>query len=52
MINSVTYNNADNTERTKQLRNAKVEESKIAGFANGKFEALPQDVQNKLTSSA
>ena len=52
MINSVTYNNADNTERTKQLRTAKVEESKIAGYANGRFESLPADVQNQLTSSA
>jgi len=52
MINSDTYNNADNNERTKQLRTAKVEESKIAAYANGRFESLPSDVQNKLNTSA
>ena len=52
MINSANYNNADANERTKQLRTAKIEESKIAGYANGRFESLPVDVQNKLTSSA
>jgi len=52
MTNSVTYNNADTNERTKQLRTAKIEESQIAGHAKARFETLPQDVQNKLNASA
>ena len=51
MINSANYNNANADERSRHLRTAKIEESKITGYANGRFESLPVDVQNKLTSS-
>jgi hypothetical protein len=52
MTNSINYNNADNVERTIQLRNAKVEESQIPVHVKARFETLPQDVQNKLNASA
>ena len=45
-------NNANAEERTKQLHNAKVEESKIQEWSKTQFENLPQPVQEKLNASA
>jgi hypothetical protein len=49
---TITYNNANAEERTKQLRNAKVEESRIEEWSRTQFENLPQPVQEKLNASA
>jgi hypothetical protein len=51
-MTQITYNNANAEERTKQLRNAKVEESKIHEWSGTQFENLPQPVQEKLNASA
>ena len=48
----ITYNNANAEERTKQLRNAKVEESSIKEWSGTQFENLPQPVQERLNASA
>ncbi|MFL6494502.1 MAG: hypothetical protein ACJ70N_06835 [Nitrososphaera sp.] len=47
-----TYNNANGEERTKQLRNAYVEESRIQEWSRTQFENLQQPVQEKLNASA
>jgi hypothetical protein len=52
MTQITTYNNANTEERTKQLRNAKVEESRIQEWSRTQFENLPQPVQEKLNASA
>jgi hypothetical protein len=51
-MTQITYNNANAEERTKQLHNAKVEESKIHEWSKTQFENLPQPVQEKLNASA
>jgi hypothetical protein len=51
-MTQITYNNANAEERTKQLRNAKVEESQIQEFSRTQFEKLPQPIQEKLNASA
>ena len=51
-MTQLTYNNANAEERTKQLRNAKVEESSIQKWSRIQFENLPQPVQEKLNASA
>ncbi|MDQ5877214.1 MAG: hypothetical protein M3288_10250 [Thermoproteota archaeon] len=51
-MTQITYNNANAEERTKQLRNAKVEESSIREWSTIQFENLPQPVQEKLNASA
>ena len=51
-MTQITYNNANAEERTKQLRNAKVEESRIQEWSTTQFENLPQPVQEKLNASA
>jgi hypothetical protein len=51
-MTQATYNNANVEERTKQLRNAKVEESRIQEWSRTQFENLPQPVQEKLNTSA
>lgn len=51
-MTQITYNNANAEERTKQLRNAKVEESSIQEWSRTQFENLPQPVQEKLNASA
>jgi len=51
-MTQTTYNNANAEERTKQLRNAKVEESQIQELSRTQFENLPQPVQEKLNASA
>jgi hypothetical protein len=51
-MTQITYNNANAEERTKQLRNAHVEESKIQQWSGTQFENLPQPVQEKLNASA
>jgi hypothetical protein len=52
IMTQITYNNANAEERTKQLRNAKVEESRIQEWSKTQFENLPQPVQEKLNASA
>ncbi len=52
VMTQITYNNANAEERTKQLRNAKVEESSIREWSTIQFENLPQPVQEKLNASA
>ncbi len=52
VMTQITYNNANAEERTKQLHNAKVEESKIQEWSKTQFESLPQPVQEKLNASA
>jgi hypothetical protein len=52
MTQLTTYNNANAEERTKQLRSAKVEESRIQEWSRTQFENLPQPVQEKLNASA
>jgi hypothetical protein len=44
------YNDANADIRTNLLRTAKVEESQIASLAKSRFETLPKDVQDKLSS--
>lgn len=44
------YNDGTPEVRTAQLRNAKVEEEKIAELAKSRFESLTTDVQGKLNS--
>ena len=51
-MTQITYNNANTEERTKQLRNARVEESSIQDWSKTQFENLPQPVQEKLNASA
>ena len=51
-MTQITYNNANAEERTKQLRNAHVEESSIQEWSRAQFENLPQPVQEKLNASA
>ncbi len=51
-MTQITYNNANAEERTKQLRNAKVEESSIQKWSRTQFENLPQPVQEMLNASA
>jgi hypothetical protein len=51
-MTQITYNNANAEERTKQLRNVKVEESRIQELSRAQFENLPQPVQEKLNASA
>ena len=43
----ITYNNANAEERTKQIRSAKVEESRIQEWSRTQFENLPQPVQER-----
>ncbi|MDP8887916.1 MAG: hypothetical protein M3M91_08985 [Thermoproteota archaeon] len=45
VMTHISYNNANAEERTKQLHNAKVEESKIQEWSKTQFENLPQLVQ-------
>lgn len=45
------YNDANAEVRTNQLRNAKVEEARIAELAKSRFEGLAVDIQNKLNSA-
>ena len=52
VMTQITYNNANAEERTKQLHNAKVEESRIEEWSKIQFENLPQPVQEKLNASA
>jgi hypothetical protein len=52
VMTQITYNNSNAEERTKQLRNAKVEESRIQEWSRTQFENLPQPVQEKLNASA
>ena len=52
VMTQLTYNNANAEERTKQLHNARVEESKIQEWSRTQFENLPQPVQEKLNASA
>ena len=52
VMTQITYNNANAEERTKQLHNAKVEESKIQEWSKTQFENLPQPVQEKLNAPA
>ena len=51
-MTQIIYNNANAEERTKQLRNAKVEELRIQEWSKTQFENLPQQVQEKLNASA
>ena len=51
-MTQTTYNNANAEERAKQLRDAKVEESKIQELSRTQFENLPQPVREKLNASA
>lgn len=51
VMTQTTYNNANAEERSKQLRNAKVEEAQIQELSRKPFENLPQPVQEKLNSS-
>jgi len=44
------YNDANADARTTLLRAAKIEESQIVTLAKSRFEALPKDVQDKLSS--
>ena len=46
-MTQITYNNANAEERTKQLRSAKVEESRIQEWSRTQFENLPQPVQER-----
>lgn len=52
VMTQITYNNANAEERTKLLRNAKVEESSIKEWSGTQFENLPQPVQERLNVSA
>ena len=52
VMTQITYNNVNAEERTKQLHNAKVEESKIQEWSKTQFENLPQLVQEKLNALA
>jgi hypothetical protein len=45
------YNDANTDARTALLRAANVEENQIATLAKSRFETLPKDVQEKLSSS-
>ena len=45
------YNDANAEVRTNQLRNAKVEEAKVAELAKSRFENLTTEIQNKLNSA-
>ena len=51
-MTQATYNNANAEERTKQLRTAMAEESRIQEWSRTQFENLPQPVQEKLNASA
>jgi hypothetical protein len=51
-MTQLTYNKANAEERTKQLRNVKVEESRIQELSRAQFENLPQRLQEKLKASA
>jgi hypothetical protein len=51
-MTQIAYNNANAEERTKQLHNAKVEDSWIEEWSRTQFENLPQPVQEKLNASA
>ncbi len=44
------YNDANPDTRTTLLRTAKIEEGQITTLAKSRFEALPKDVQDKLSS--
>ncbi|HEU4447001.1 MAG TPA: hypothetical protein VFR94_20175 [Nitrososphaeraceae archaeon] len=48
----ITYNKANAEERMKQLRSARVEESRIQEWSRTQFENLPQPVQERLNASA
>jgi hypothetical protein len=50
-MTQTTYNSANAEERTKQLHNAKVEESQIQELSRTQFEKLPQPIQEKLNAS-
>jgi hypothetical protein len=52
VMTQITYNNANAEERTKLLRNAKVEESSIKEWSGTQFENLPQPVQERLNAFA
>jgi len=45
------YNDGTPEVRTTQLRNANVEEGKIADLAKSRFESLSVDIQGKLNRS-
>jgi hypothetical protein len=51
-MTQITYNSANAEERTKQLRNAKVEESRIQEWSKTQFENLPQPVQERLNAAS
>ena len=51
-MTQLTYNNANAEERTKQLLNAKVEQSMIQELSRTQFKNLPEPVQEKLNASA
>jgi hypothetical protein len=51
-MTQLTYKNANDEERIKQLLNAKVEESRIQKLSRTQFENLPEPVQEKLNASA
>jgi hypothetical protein len=44
------YNDGTPEVRTNQLRNAKVEEGRIAELAKSRFENLSTDIQGKLNN--
>ena len=44
------YNDGTPEVRTTQLRNAKVEEGRIAELVKSRFESLSTDIQGKLNS--
>ena len=46
------YNDGNPEERTNQLRNAEVEEAKIAQATKSRFENLNPEIQEKLNNVA
>jgi len=51
-MTQLAYTNANAEERTEQVHNVKVEESRIQDLSRAQFENLPQTVQEKLNASA
>jgi hypothetical protein len=51
-MTQLTYKIANAEEKTKQLLNAKVEESMIQELSRTQFENLPEPVQEELNASA
>jgi hypothetical protein len=51
-MTQTTYNSANEEDRAKQLRSARLEEAQIQDLSRKQFENLPRPIQEKLNASA